>query len=65
MLLRITQSCGASSCIALGAGVVSDISTPDQRGRRMSYFQMGTMMGPSFAPLIGGVVGEYAHWPTM
>lgn len=65
MLLRISQSCGASSAIALGAGVLGDISTPDQRGRRVSYFQLGTLSGPAIGPLIGGILGEYAQWPSM
>lgn len=65
MLLRISQSCGASSAIALGAGVIGDISTPEQRGRRVSYFQLGTLSGPALGPLIGGILGEYVQWPSM
>ncbi|KAJ3573050.1 hypothetical protein NP233_g2682 [Leucocoprinus birnbaumii] len=54
MVLRCLQAAGSASTIAIGAGVVSDISTPEERGGFFGFFTLGPMVGPAIGPVIGG-----------
>lgn len=44
MLLRCLQAAGSASTIALGAGVIGDISTPAERGGFFGLYSMGPMV---------------------
>jgi hypothetical protein len=57
-ILRCMQSTGSSGAIALGYGVVADISTSSERGSYMGMVGAGTMMGPSLGPVIGGILAR-------
>lgn len=46
-LLRCLQSTGSSGAIALGYGVVADLSSSAERGSYMGIVGTGTMMGPA------------------
>ncbi|CCC68285.1 hypothetical protein NCAS_0B02010 [Naumovozyma castellii] len=64
-VLRIVQAFGSSSVITLGAGTVTDITPPKQRGRAIGYFMIGPNMGPVLAPIIAGLIlmkGNYWRW---
>jgi MFS family permease len=54
LLLRCLQSTGSSGAIALGYGVVADVSSSAERGSYMGIVGMGIMMGPAIGPVIGG-----------
>ncbi|KAG9094371.1 hypothetical protein FRC06_010876 [Ceratobasidium sp. 370] len=59
MVLRCFQAAGSASTIALGAGVISDIATPAERGGFLGLFVLGPMLGPSmfwFLAIATGVV---------
>ncbi|ELU41191.1 major facilitator superfamily [Rhizoctonia solani AG-1 IA] len=43
MVLRCFQAAGSASMIALGAGVISDIATPAERGGFLGLFTLGPM----------------------
>lgn len=51
LLLRIIQAIGGASVIAIGAGVVADISQQSERGGFMGWYSLGNM----FAPAIGEI----------
>ncbi|KAJ7592852.1 MFS general substrate transporter [Mycena floridula] len=65
LLLRCIQSAGCSSTIALGAGVIGDISTPKDRGGFFGLFTLGAMLGPSLGPIVGGVLAEHLGWRAI
>ncbi|EXJ80497.1 hypothetical protein A1O1_08642 [Capronia coronata CBS 617.96] len=65
LVLRCLQSAGCSGAIALGNGVVADISVSSERGIYMGVFQSGAMIGPSLGPLIGGLVIGLSGWRTL
>jgi multidrug resistance protein len=65
MVLRGLQSCGSSGTIALGYGVISDISTPAQRGRYLGPVAAGIMLAPAFGPTIGGLLAEFLGWRSI
>jgi MFS family permease len=46
----------------VGAGTISDIWAPRERGRAMSLFYLGPLMGPLFAPIIGGGLSQALGW---
>ncbi|KAF5352633.1 hypothetical protein D9756_005998 [Leucocoprinus leucothites] len=52
MVLRCLQAAGSASTIAIGAGVISDISTPEERGGFFGFFTLGPMAGASSLCLV-------------
>ena len=56
LVLRMVQAFGSSSAMAIGAGLIGDIARRKERGRYMSYFQSGVLLGPCVAPVVGGLV---------
>jgi multidrug resistance protein len=64
-ILRCMQSTGSSGAIALGFGVVADISTSSERGAYMGIVGAGTMMGPALGPVIGGILAQFLGWRSI
>ncbi|KAH8678598.1 major facilitator superfamily domain-containing protein [Tricladium varicosporioides] len=64
-ILRCLQSTGSSGAIALGYGVVADISTSSERGKYMGIVGAGTMLGPAFSPVIGGILTQFLGWRSI
>lgn len=64
-VLRCLQSAGSSTTIALASGVVSDISTAQERGSYMGFVTAGSLMGPSLGPVIGGLLSQYLGWTAI
>ncbi|KAL9542072.1 hypothetical protein PS6_009986 [Mucor atramentarius] len=62
LILRMLQSFGSSSAIAVGAGTIGDISTPSERGGYMGILSMGMMLGPLIGPFLGGVLTSQLGW---
>ncbi|KAI9731612.1 MAG: hypothetical protein M1818_007742 [Claussenomyces sp. TS43310] len=64
-ILRCMQSTGSSGAIALGFGVVADISTSAERGSYMGIVGAGTMLGPALGPVIGGILAQFLGWRAI
>lgn len=62
VVLRCLQSAGASSTIALAYGIITDVSTPAERGSYMAILMGLTNAAPSLGPVIGGVLAEKLSW---
>ena len=62
MLLRAIQATGNSATVALGAGVIADIATPNERGGYLGIFGVGPLTGPSLGPIIGGALAQTLSW---
>ena len=62
LVLRMLQSAGSSGTVALANGVVGDIVTSAERGTYIAYASLGGMLGPMLAPILGGVIAQYAGW---
>ncbi|KAF9446558.1 MFS general substrate transporter [Macrolepiota fuliginosa MF-IS2] len=65
MVLRCLQAAGSASTIAIGAGVISDISTPAERGGFYGFFALGPMAGPALGPVIGGALTQGLGWRAI
>ncbi|KAF2171669.1 hypothetical protein M409DRAFT_63295 [Zasmidium cellare ATCC 36951] len=62
LILRMVQSSGSSSTIALGSGVVADIATSAERGVWMGWATSGPMVAPAIAPVLGGIFAQFLGW---
>ncbi|KZT30847.1 MFS general substrate transporter [Neolentinus lepideus HHB14362 ss-1] len=65
VLLRAIQATGSASTIALGAGVVGDVSTPAERGSFFGLYTVGPMVGPSIGPIVGGALSGSLGWRAI
>jgi multidrug resistance protein len=65
LFLRCFQSGGSASTIALGAGVIGDISTPKERGGYFGMFNLGPMLAPCLGPSLGGVLSQELGWRSI
>ncbi|KAH6723225.1 major facilitator superfamily domain-containing protein [Leptodontidium sp. MPI-SDFR-AT-0119] len=64
-ILRCLQSTGSSGAIALGYGVVADVSTSAERGKYIGMLGAGAMMGPAIGPVIGGILAQFLGWRSI
>lgn len=65
LILRCFQSGGSASTIALGAGVIGDISTSSERGGYFGMFNLGPMLAPCIGPALGGVLSQELGWRSI
>ncbi|KAJ1653274.1 hypothetical protein IWQ61_006572 [Dispira simplex] len=62
LAMRLIQSLGSSSVIAVGAGSICDIYEAKQRGSALGFFFLGALLGPVIGPIAGGYISEYLSW---
>ncbi|KAK4862713.1 hypothetical protein LT330_002846 [Penicillium expansum] len=62
IVFRLIEALGCSSAQSVGAGVISDIFTPTERGSALGWFYLGTLIGPMVAPIIGGAIQVWLGW---
>jgi multidrug resistance protein len=65
IVLRCLQSTGSASTIAIGSGVISDITTRADRGGFMGIFQAGLLVPVAIGPVIGGVLAGSLGWRAI
>ena len=63
-LLAMRTLSGAAGCAvtSTGAAVIADIWPVEQRGRAMSAYYVGVLMGPTVGPVCGGLVVQRWGW---
>ncbi|KAI1267230.1 major facilitator superfamily transporter [Xylariaceae sp. FL1019] len=64
-VLRMVQSAGSSGTLSLGYGIISDISTPSERGSYVGIFSLGPNVAPPLGPVIGGVLAAKLGWRSI
>ena len=62
LVLRMMQSAGSSGTVALANGLVGDCVTSADRGKYIAWASLGSIMGPTVSPLIGGLISQYLDW---
>lgn len=65
IVLRCLQSTGSASTIAIGAGVIGDITTRAERGAFMGVFQAGLLAPVAIGPVIGGALAGALGWRSV
>ncbi|PTB68476.1 MFS general substrate transporter [Trichoderma citrinoviride] len=65
VVLRCLQSTGSASTIAIGSGVIGDITTRANRGGLMGIFQAGLLVPVAIGPVIGGAIAGSLGWRAI
>lgn len=65
IVLRSLQSSGSASTIAVGAAVIGDITTREERGGYMGIFQAGQLAPVAIGPVIGGALAASLGWRAI
>ncbi|CAG8591943.1 6275_t:CDS:2 [Ambispora gerdemannii] len=65
LIMRALQACGASAVQSIGAGTISDIYPPLERGMSFGLFYVGPLIGTVIGPVIGGYLGEAFGWRSI
>ncbi|KAK6345531.1 hypothetical protein TWF718_007443 [Orbilia javanica] len=63
--LRCLQSTGSASTIAIGSGVIGDITTRENRGGFMGIFGAGLLVPVAIGPVIGGGLAASLGWRSI
>ena len=62
IVMRVLGGGAAASVQAVGAGTIADVWEVRERGKAMGIFYLGPLMGPLFAPIIGGALAQRFGW---
>lgn len=62
LALRMLQSAGSASTVALCQAVVADVITSAERGSYAAFTFLPVLLGPSLGPVLGGVISQYLGW---
>ena len=65
LVLRCIQASGSSSSIALGIAVAADVATAAERGTYIGWVTSGSLVGPSIAPILGGILAQFLGWRAI
>ncbi|ORY59721.1 polyamine transporter 3 [Pseudomassariella vexata] len=62
MAFRLLMGLAGSVPITIGSGSIADIMPIEKRGRAMSAWAMGPLLGPCVGPVAGGYLIQAAGW---
>jgi MFS family permease len=65
VILRCLQSAGSASTIAIGAGVIGDITRREERGGYMGIYQAGLLAPLAIGPVVGGIFAQTLGWRAI
>ncbi|BEI83836.1 hypothetical protein CcaverHIS002_0404400 [Cutaneotrichosporon cavernicola] len=65
LILRGLQSSGSASTIAIGSGMIGDVTAREARGGIMGIFQTGLLMPLAIGPVLGGVFSDTMGWRSI
>ncbi|CZR67177.1 related to multidrug resistant protein [Phialocephala subalpina] len=62
---RFLSGFAGVATITIGSGTIADIMPREKRGKAVSIWSVGTILGPMVGPIIGGYVAQVAGWRWM
>ncbi|UKZ61546.1 uncharacterized protein TrAtP1_002807 [Trichoderma atroviride] len=62
IFFRFMTGIGGSGSLTIGGGILADMFPVTSRGKAMTIWMLGPIVGPSIAPVIGGFVSETIGW---
>ncbi|KAK7418018.1 hypothetical protein QQZ08_011415 [Neonectria magnoliae] len=64
-IFRMLTAFQGTAYLVVGSVAIGDIYPPTERGRALSWFLSGILVGPTIAPLLGGVVITFTSWRVI
>ena len=65
ILFRVLQGAFGGGLLATAQVVLRDTFPPEQLGMSQSIFALGTIVGPSVGPTLGGILVDNFSWPWV
>jgi len=65
LVVRMLQSAGSSTTVALNQAVVADIITSAERGQYIGITVIPIVLAPSLGPVLGGILSQYLGWRSI
>ncbi|MCJ1265020.1 hypothetical protein MMC22_004895 [Lobaria immixta] len=65
LAFRFLSGFAGVATITVGSGTIADIMPREERGKAVSVWSVGPILGPMVGPIIGGYVTEVAGWRWM
>lgn len=62
IVFRFFAGCMGSAPLTIGGGSVADLFLPLERGRALSVYSLGPVVGPAIGPIAGGFLSESEGW---
>ncbi|RBR17298.1 uncharacterized protein FIESC28_06534 [Fusarium coffeatum] len=62
IIFRMCAGGASASAHSTGAGSIADLFEVYERGRAMSIFYLGPLLGPMIAPVVGGALTQEIGW---
>jgi multidrug resistance protein len=62
IFFRFMTGIGGSASLTIGGGILADMFPVTSRGKAMTIWMLGPIVGPTIAPVIGGFVSETIGW---
>ncbi|KAI1382308.1 major facilitator superfamily transporter [Hypoxylon crocopeplum] len=62
LVLRMVQSAGSSTTVALCQAVVADVVTSAERGQYVGITSLPILLAPAIGPVIGGLLAQFVGW---
>ncbi|CAJ2506627.1 Uu.00g078130.m01.CDS01 [Anthostomella pinea] len=62
LVLRMLQSAGSSTTVALCQAVVADVVTSAERGQYVGFTALPILLAPAIGPVLGGVLSQFLGW---
>ena len=59
---RFLAGIGGSAPLSLGGGILTDLWSPEERGRTVSIYSLMPLLAPAIGPIIGGFIDVYSNW---
>ncbi|KAI0506383.1 MFS multidrug transporter [Xylaria bambusicola] len=62
LAFRLLSGFGASVADALAGGLMSDLWSPEERGKAFAFYMAAPLLGPALGPILGAFISEGTNW---
>ncbi len=65
VIYRIAQGIGGGALIIISQAIMRETFPPEEQGTAMGLYGLGVILGPAFAPTLGGWLTDCYSWPWI